>query len=213
MGITVTPGMEVIFRSPAGTDNESIEEYAGKRRMWIKKQLSFFEQFQPGATPRKYVGGETHLYLGRELRLRLVSSEEWKINPSRYYLNIYTPDKSDKESIRRRLEKWYRDQAKEILVKRHNELEKEFGKRLGTWMEEPVIRKMRSKWGLFDPLSGSYTLNSDLVKAPLFCIDYVILHENCHLKYHNHDSRFYALLSKLMPGWEKWKMEMERKLA
>ena len=74
------------------------------------------------------------------------------------------------------------------------------------------VRKMRRRWGSLS-LRGRLTLNVDLIRAPKECIDYVITHELCHFKHHNHGPRFYRLLDSIMPDWKKVKHRLELSLA
>jgi hypothetical protein len=67
---------------------------------------------------------------------------------------------------------------------------------------------MKTQWGSCSP-KGELLLNPLLVKAPGHCVDYVIFHELCHLKEHNHSQRFYELLGGLLPDWEKRKAELD----
>jgi predicted metal-dependent hydrolase len=68
---------------------------------------------------------------------------------------------------------------------------------------------MTKRWGSCTK-GGLILLNPELVKAPVYCMDYVIAHELCHLKYHDHSKNFYKLLNKYMPDWEKRKKKLER---
>ncbi len=67
---------------------------------------------------------------------------------------------------------------------------------------------MKTQWGSCSP-AGTILLNPHLVKAPRECIDYVISHELCHLKEHNHSPRYYRLLAKIMPSWEAVKTRLD----
>ena len=70
------------------------------------------------------------------------------------------------------------------------------------------LQVMKTQWGSCSP-TGKLTLNPWLVKAPRDCIDYVILHELCHLKEHNHSPRFFKLLDRHMPAWRQRKARLD----
>jgi predicted metal-dependent hydrolase len=95
--------MELIFHLPLKAEKEDMQSFAQRKVKWIHRQLSFFEQFHPRTPARKYVSGETHLFLGREHKLRLIQSQSWKISVSRYYISVSTPDKENKHAIASRL--------------------------------------------------------------------------------------------------------------
>ena len=71
-----------------------------------------------------------------------------------------------------------------------------------------VVRQMVRRWGSCTT-TGKVILNTDLVRAPVHCIDYVIVHELCHVRVHGHDKAFYRLLSACMPDWESRKARLE----
>jgi predicted metal-dependent hydrolase len=70
------------------------------------------------------------------------------------------------------------------------------------------MKRMQKRWGSLSD-KGTVTLNIDLIRAPKECIDYVVTHELCHLKYHDHSPEFYKLLDAVLPGWEKIKHKLE----
>jgi len=76
----------------------------------------------------------------------------------------------------------------------------------GLGIDQPKlsIKRMKTRWGSLSD-KGTVTLNTDLIRAPKECIDYVVTHELCHLKYHDHSPEFYALLDSIIPGWKKVK--------
>ena len=75
-----------------------------------------------------------------------------------------------------------------------------------------VIRDMPTRWGSCTA-KGKIILNPELIKAPKGCIEYVIIHELCHLIHHDHTQKFLDLQTKEMPYWEKWKIKLEKLLA
>lgn len=78
--------------------------------------------------------------------------------------------------------------------------------------ESIVFRDMPTRWGSCTP-KGKIILNPELIKAPKGCIEYVIIHELCHLIYLDHTRKFIDLQTKEMPDWEKWKTKLENLLA
>jgi len=212
-GITITPDMEVIFRVPKGTSLDRIKEYAVRRKAWILRQLGFFEQYHPKRTKRLYVSGETYLYLGKEYRLKIIEDNNEDVELNGEYICLYTPRVNNHAAVGHIIRKWYRERAEEIFTKRHLELQNEFSSILGYWIDFQGVRNLRSKWGEYNHTSGSYTLNVDLVMAPVRSIDYVIMHEIVHHKHINHDKNFFSILEKVMPDWRKWKENMEKMLA
>ena len=110
------------------------------------------------------------------------------------------------DKVRELLADWYKSRAKEVFAKRLDAvLEKTI------WVpERPPLRvlTMQTQWGSCSP-NGRLTLNPHLVKTPTLCIDYVILHELCHIAEHNHSEKFYRLMSQIMPQWEKIKSRLD----
>ena len=117
----------------------------------------------------------------------------------------------DPARVRRVLERWYAARARTQFRKRLGVC---LGTAVGRSVDPPKlqIRRMTKRWGSCGP-SGTLTLNLDLIRAPRPCIDYVIVHELCHLKHPNHSQEFYRLLSTAMPDWQERKMRLERMLA
>lgn len=208
LGITVTPEMAVRVTAPQGTSPETIREKVTKRAPWIIKQQSFFQTFQPRTPQRKYVSGETHLYLGRQYRLQIIIAEEESVKLKGKFIEVYAANKSRAKTL---LENWYLHQAEIKLKEIANPLIDKF-QRYKVSPSSIVIRSMPTRWGSCTP-KGKILLNPELIKAPRVCIEYVIIHELCHLVHHNHTQKFIALQVKVMPDWEKWKMKLENLLA
>lgn len=208
LGITVKPDLEVLVKAPIDTSIEKVKEKLRKKAPWIIRQQSFFLAFLPKMTDRKFVGGETHLYLGRQYRLKIIIENGERVKLKGKFIEVTTLDKAN---VRQLVEDWYLQNAKKKFHAIAMELIDKFKK----YKVEPssiVIRDMPTRWGSCTA-KGKIILNPELIKAPKGCIEYVIIHELCHLIHHDHTQKFLDLQTKEMPYWEKWKMKLEKLLA
>jgi len=206
--ISVHPDLRVTVDAPAGKAMEDVLERVKKRGGWILKQRQYFEQFMPRPPEKRYVSGETFYYLGRQYRLKVNESDIKSVKLIGRYFHLFTPDKNDTAAVRELLQNWYRTHAHDTFerrlsacldVNRHRKLHR----------PDIVLRRMTRRWGSSSG-NGRILLNTELVKAPVHCIDYVIMHELCHQRHPNHGKDFYRLLSLCMPDWEKRKERLER---
>lgn len=129
----------------------------------------------------------------------------------RGWIEIALKDDANRDRIRSLLFSWYRDRSREKLTERFNLVTSRFA-RVSRQKPRLAIMPMRRRWGSFSA-SGRISLNVDLIRAPLPCIDYVIVHELAHARHPNHGRAFFDLLSTMMPDWEKRKTLLERMLA
>jgi len=211
LAISVHPDGSVEVVAPRGTDQRVIEQRLLRRASWVLRQRRYFEQFIPRTPERRYVGGETHLYLGRQYRLKVESGDEDRVRLTRGYFWITIAGKPSPERVHILLAGWYREHAESKIIERFEAVMKRFS-RLVPRRPSLAIRPMRRRWGSYSG-KGRITLNSDLIRAPLPCIDYVIVHELAHGRHPNHGRAFFDLLSQMMPDWEKRKLALERMLA
>lgn len=208
LGITVTPELSVLVKAPVGTTLDKIKEKLRKKAPWIIKQQSFFLSFQPKTTERKFIGGETHLYLGRQYRLRVMPGIIESVKLKGQFIEIVT---NDKVRVKQLVSAWYLQNAKIKFQTIANPLIDKF-KKYKVKPDSIVLREMPTRWGSCTP-KGKIILNPELIKAPKGCIEYVIIHELCHLIHHDHTQNFIDLLTKELKDWEKWKMKLEKLLA
>ncbi len=208
LGITVDPEMEISVKAPTGISLEKIEEKIRKRAPWILKQQDYFLGFFPKMPKRKYISGETHLYLGRTYLLKVIQSEKVEVRYKGRFIEIAKTDKSDSERL---LKQWYKVKAKVKFAEIAEPLIQRFEK-YNVSPKGIYIQEMSKRWGSCTP-KGKIILNPELIKAPKACIEYVIIHELCHLIHHDHSQKFMDLQSKEMPDWEKWKNKLENILS
>lgn len=211
--IKVHPDCHVVVLAPKKADQDVIQIAVRKRSRWIYSQLKQFKSQLEYVTPRNYLGGESHFYLGRQYLLKVIRTKDSveelsRIKLLRGKLEIFVSSdiENPTQLVKTALENWYKLRAKEVFARRLNAVIGEI-----IWVAEtPPVRvfSMRNQWGSCSP-NGRLSLNTHLVKAPRECIDYVILHELCHLAEHNHSPRFYRLMGEVMPNWEEVKERLD----
>ena len=207
--IAVHPDESVVVKAPSNSTLEAIEEKIKKRARWIKRQIAYFKQFDPRTPDRKYVGGESHLYLGRKYRLKIgISDKDKMLLKNGYFYIETTSDQPDQ--IKKLMDSWYRRRAKIYLSKVFDDCWEDFKK--GDLNKPDLkLQKMDKRWGSLSG-KGQLTLNANLIQTPKECIEYVIIHELCHLIHHNHGTGFYKLLDRTIPDWIKRKHKLEMAL-
>jgi len=210
--IAVEPDASVVVAAPQDALLAAIEEKVRKRAAWIRRQQRYFIQFLPRTPDRQYVAGETHLYLGRQYRLKVVPHAQATVKLVRGFIVVQTHRPERTEVTRELIEVWYRERA-----------HAKFGERLEVnLLRFPapedfrprglIVRQLRQRWGSMSP-GCRLLLNRRLIQAPLHAIDYVITHELCHIAVPHHGPEFFELLSRVLPDWRERKQKLEALMA
>lgn len=207
--ISVYPDMKVEVIAPLEAAIDNIIQRVKKRARWILSQIRFFEQFHPKRAERCYISGETHLYLGRQYRLKVIPHIQRDVKLSRGQLLVQTHHPKRTDITRDIVEDWYFERAKQKLIERVDDCLNHFQDKELFIPKGIMVRQMSQRWGSMTP-AGNLILNRQLIKAPVKSIDYVIIHELCHRQHADHSRDFYHMLSRMMPDWEKHKMRLER---
>ena len=208
LAIHVHPDRSVTVKAPAGSDVAAVEGFLRKRAPWILRKQAEFAALPPRQPPRRYVSGESFWHLGRQYRLKVIEGEREWVKLARGYLEVTTPNKANSAYVQAQVEGWLRRQAQHHFHERVVALLPRF-KPLALAEPELAVRAMKSRWGSCTG-KGKITLNLHLMRAPRPCIDYVVVHELCHLVEHNHGKGFYALMDRVMPDWRKRREELKQ---
>ncbi|GGR61589.1 metal-dependent hydrolase [Deinococcus seoulensis] len=200
LAIHVHPSGEVEVVAPEGTSVDAARARVARRAAWIVQQQRTFAQYPPPLSAREYVSGETLRYLGRQYRLRIEEGAE-HIALRHGRLVVTLPDTRDAQLRAALVERWRRARAdfvfREVYARALQLVEP-----IGIKHERGVeIRRLEKRWGSCSR-SGRILLNGQLIAAPRVCIEYVIVHELCHLAEHHHGPAFYRLLTTVLPDWE-----------
>jgi len=207
LGIRVYPNCKVKVIAPFDTPDEKLYSKLREKAPWIIKQQLDFLSYHPLTPPRKYVNGETHLYLGRQFKLRIEKAAANEVKLFRGRLLVLKKENTSPKNL---LTDWYREKA---AIHFEDTLKKVLPLFMRYDISEPElqIRHMPTRWGSCTT-KGKVILNPELIKAPKGSIEYVIIHELCHLIHHNHTKAFYELQESIMPDWKKWKERLENTL-
>jgi predicted metal-dependent hydrolase len=207
LSIHVEPDGRVLVDAPPNIPASQVLAGVKRRARWISQQLAAFRAQRAHALAHEYVSGESLLYLGRRYRLKVVFDPGAAVSARLRgaFIEVTTPDRSP-DAVRAALVTWYRQRAREV-----------FSQRLAA-VCEPLrwvrgvpptrLQFMKLQWGSCSP-QGRITLNPWLVRAPREAIDYVLLHELCHLRHHNHSAAFYATLGRHLPDWKRIKARLD----
>ncbi|MCF6288100.1 MAG: M48 family metallopeptidase [Proteobacteria bacterium] len=183
---------------PLRSNHKDIEEFIINKYSWIKKQLNKKPQKTTGLM---YQDGELHKYQGQDYPLKLIAANFSKVELLNGFIIIYHRASTSTKAL---LHNWYRIQALACFKQRTKLLANNYN---FPKIKAIKVRYMRARWGSCNS-RAEITYNVHLIKAPPACIDYVIIHELCHLLHHNHGQGFYQLQAKLNPSWQQQKHEL-----
>jgi hypothetical protein len=210
--IAVEPDASVIVAAPQDAPLTAIKEKVRKRAAWIRRQQRYFVQFMPRTPERLYIAGETHLYLGRQYRLKVVPHVRATVKLVRGFIVVQTSQPDRAEVTRELVQNWYRERAHAKFAERMEVNLLRFPAPEDFRPKGLIIRQLRQRWGSMSSASR-LLLNRRLIEAPLDAIDYVITHELCHIAVPHHGPEFFELLDRVLPDWQKRKHRLEQKMA
>ncbi len=206
LSLTVTPDLRVVLKCPEKTEDQRIQMFLQRKWFWLEKQLSFFKKYQRKIYEKEYSSGEGYLYLGKQYKLLIQKRKNNNVSLTKDKLIISTAKEvNNKKYTKKLLDEWFEEKTRNIFQERYVEISKLFDYKS---LPELCIRDMKKRWGSFLNKNKIF-LNPKLIHASKDCIDYVIIHELCHMRYKNHDKKFFSFLKEKCPRWEKIKEKLE----
>lgn len=207
VAIHVEPDARVLVDAPDTAPLADVLTAVKKRARWISQHVGAARARLANVLPREYVSGESLHYLGRRYLLKVIVNAEAAVEARMRgaFITVTVPEHAPR-TIKSSLDAWYRQRARELFADRLAFMATPL-----RWVKQlPPMRLqfMTVQWGSCSP-AGRITLNPLLVKAPRECIDYVLLHELCHLLHHNHSPKFYRTLDRHMPNWRAVKARLD----
>ncbi len=206
LAISVSPNGSIDLTAPVRVKVADVLAKVAKRAAWICRQRGNFANMNAKRPPLRYSSGATHRYLGRQYRLKVSRGGHVGAKLAGAYFHVVTRNGTETE-VRKQLDDWMRDRAREHLSRRVNDW-KRWCERHSLPAPNFRLRSMPKRWGSAQR-DGTILFNPELIRAPSVCIDYVVAHEVCHLRYPNHGPRFYRQLDGLLPNWRAVKRRLE----
>lgn len=207
--LSIKNDLNVEVVAPLRTPKKYIRLLIENKKQWIRLHREKMKKNISIPILREYEDGEKFYIMGSPYNLRVVQSDHDRIMVFQGDIFMYTKKKEDINYKKRHMEKWYKDIACERLENIYDRVCSRFNV---IYSEKPELhfRKMKARWGSYSPRDNKILLNSQLVKVPEHCIEYVIVHELCHIKHRNHKKEFYDFLEGFLPDWKLRRQELNR---
>jgi predicted metal-dependent hydrolase len=205
VGIEVRPDRRVVVRAPASVDEERLIVLVRQKGPWILRQLARIQSTNRHKVEKEFISGESFPYLGKNYRLKVLADgsdtpASVELQAGRLWVvsNSSLDAQDRRYHIRDAIIKWYQERAWDVLTRRVEALSKKTGVR----PTRVNVKSQLRRWGSCTR-NGTLNLNWRIIMAPSSIIDYVVAHELCHLKIHNHSSDFWQFLGAILPDYQK----------
>jgi len=200
------PFGKVRIAAPNRMDLETIRIFAISKLSWIKRhRRKMFNQERESI--KEYKTRESHYLFGKRYLLKVVKDEQKpQVIVKNDTIIIKVRSSADKNHRHTILQEWYRAQLRDVS----SNIIKKWEKKMNLKIEDFGIRKMKTRWGSCNQQSKKIQINLELVKKPLECLEYIIVHEMVHLIERKHNERFIAYMNKFLPNWKAYKEELRR---
>lgn len=206
INLKVNINKKVTMSIPMKMDINIAKEFVKKKAEWIKKQQNYYDSFTDKRENITFEDGETVYLLGKQYKMKMIADNKNEILINGKYFEIHVKEKyiNNKNYIRKIYDKWLKEYAYQVfrqLVEKYQTLLEKYNINI----PNIEIRQMKSRWGSCFPKNNKVVFSLNLIKTPICCIEYVVLHELSHFKYPNHSKNFYNFVTIFMPDWNKRK--------
>jgi len=202
--ISVKCNNAVVVVVPSNLPRKNIEMIVHSKARWIRRKLHFNSEVREKHRPKEYVSGEAFAYLGRNYRLKVIEGEARPAALQQGRIQVYVPHGTSggfrEQHIIKQLTAWYQERA----MKRLQEKTARYAGQLGVTPSKVSIKAYISRWGSCHR-DGRIYFNWRIIMAPHSVVDYVVVHELCHLIHHNHSRDYWRLVESVMPDFREAK--------
>jgi predicted metal-dependent hydrolase len=201
------PNGRVRVAVPLRINDEAVRLFTISKLAWIKRQQAKFAA-QERQSAREFVSGESHYYQGNRYLLNViyrVGIPAVAIRNNKI-MDLCVRPGSDTPERERILTTWYRRRLKEEIPPLIAKWEPIIGVQVAEW----GVKQMKTRWGTCNIKAQRIWLNLELIKKPVHCLEYVVVHEMVHLLERHHNDRFTAYMNRFMPLWQYYREELNR---
>jgi predicted metal-dependent hydrolase len=201
------PAGRVRVAVPLHINDEAVRLFIISKLAWVKRQQAKFTS-QERQSAREFISGESHYYQGRRYLLNVIyrNAPPTVTIRNNKILDLCVRTDSDTPDRERILTTWYRRQLKEEIPPLIAKWEPIIGVKVAAW----GVKQMKTRWGTCNIEAQRIWLNLELIKKPIHCLEYVIVHEMVHLLERHHNARFTAYMNRFMPLWQHYREELNR---
>ena len=192
--IRIYPDLRIAVSVPLHASSKDIENFIQSKKEWIETTLNKIKMAKENKNNLKE---NTIKILGKDVEKKIIESDLERIRLTDTSIYIYSKD-IDNTKIEKKLLEWKVEKLKVIL----DEYLEKYTKLLNTNINYYQIKKISSAWGIYHKKENYITFNFDLIEKDIECIEYVVLHELCHIFYMNHQKNFWTLVEKYMPDYK-----------
>lgn len=200
MEIQIQAPDKVTVISPKGIKEDEILKAVKDKSKWITQKLFQIREMEYLKRDREYVNGESFIYMGRNYSLQIVIDESCKVPEAKllrgkFYVHTHS---NDADIIRLALEKWYKEKALQKVLERVSYYQKYFD----LAPNKVMIKEQKKRWGSCSNQRNLY-FNWKCIMAPSPVLDYLVVHEMCHMVHMNHSPEYWNLVKSILPDYEK----------
>ena len=201
------PDGRIRISAPILMSERVIRQFVLDKEEWIRRNVAkVAERHRP--TLLEYVSGEEHYYKGVSYRLRVVHRNgSVRVQLEGNELILYVREGATKERREAVMREWYRAELRAMLP----ELVAKWEGVIGVKANKVSIKQMRTIWGSCNHRTHDINFNLELIKKPMHCIEYVVVHELLHIIVRLHNAEFWALMTRYLPDWRRMKAELNGK--
>lgn len=189
----------VYVTAPKSVSSEYIDKVLLKKKNWIDKKLEQIKELREKEQKIINSSKEKLIYLGRSYDIKIIEDQKEILLFKDEKVEIHVADIENTDNIKAIIDQWYLEKAKvefEKFIKKYEDV-------LGVKVNKTKIKSMKTRWGSCNTVKSYINLNIELIRRPIEFMEYVVLHELCHIKHPNHSREFWDYVRQNMPDYKE----------